>query len=368
VVLSDTVFLIIVGGAVGVGLLAVWGGIVNGRRWRTARIVERLSKDPKLVSLLPDTTAALSTEPSDVIPPLHVDFRKPRQFPKLPRLNRVTVDANVVGRPPMRIAYLRLFENQPRMRTFIQGPWREFGYVVFLRSATAVTPAELRSVTKSRNVASLFIVSPDRMKAEIDRPVDQPQPKGRAKFTNVGGTTIRTRDHYGSYPVRPVLCHGEFWKQAVDMLLERVHLVALDLSGYTNVNEGTRHELQRVIDRLPIERVIFLVDQRSDRKFVEAELQRAWAQMAARSPNAVHDSKTAIVAITDDYRSSQNQSQSNPSTQVQLHLVARRRETRRVAAAAQDRVDAYYRATSAVSSGPGPAPGPPRSTMARPSR
>ncbi len=328
------------GVAAAIALVFLVSAIVNGRRWRTARTVERLSEDPELAGIQPDS-AALAPPPhrAAVIPPLLVDFRTPRQFDRPDaKFRRVRTDANIVGQPPLRIAYLRLFENQPRMRTFIEGAWREFGYVYFLRSAAAVTPAELRIAKRSGNVADLFVASPARLAAELDGRVDRPLPKGRHKFTRIGATTIRVRDRYGSYPLRPVLCHGSYWKAAVDVLLTRVELVVLDLSGYTQRNAGTRYELQQVIDRVAMERVVFLADRLSNEKFLHKELQIAWSQMAPGSPNSGPDGRTAVVAVTDIFRRTETRNEHGQVTQVQTRLVARRRETRRVAAAAQRRL------------------------------
>ena len=70
------------------------------------------------------------------------------------------------------------------------------------------------------------------------------------------------------------------------MLLYRADLVVLDLSGMMPGNAGTRYEIQRVIDRIPIERVIFLADRRSDRDYLHDEIGRAWSQMAFGLPNS----------------------------------------------------------------------------------
>jgi hypothetical protein len=122
------------------------------------------------------------------------------------------------------------------------------------------------------------------------------------------------------------------------MLLERVDLVALDLSGLNRKNAGVLYELQRVIDRFPIEGVVFLADQRSDRRFITGEIQATWQQMAVGSPNAVPAPKLALVVITDYIARSQS-SQGQGQSQVHVKLVARRRQTRPVVSTAQDRVD-----------------------------
>jgi hypothetical protein len=303
-----------------------------------------LSKDPSVASLFPDRTES-PTPPAPTIPPLDVRIIKARKLQKPRHLRRVTPERNVVGHRPLEIAFLRLFENQPRMRTFIQGAWREFGYVHLLRSAASVTPGEYRWAKRSGGLASLFATSRDRLAVELDRCQSQPHRKGWYRLKGIASSTIWVRDKYGGYPPCAILCHGTFWRTAVDVLLERVDVVAFDLSGLTGENEGTLYELHRVIDRFPIEHVVFLADERTNRTFVTNVLEQAWANMAAESPNAVTSPKTAAVVITDYVQrhttqttTGQGASQTT-TTQVQIKLVAKRRQTRRVVKMAQDRMD-----------------------------
>ena len=97
--------------------------------------------------------------------------------------------------------------------------------------------------------------------------------------------------------MQALLCSDSFWKEAIDLLLARVDLVALDLSGYRPEHIGTRYELQRVIDRYPIERVTILAEPTSDQVFLTAQIEAAWKQMADGSPNTGTDPQTAYVAI-----------------------------------------------------------------------
>jgi hypothetical protein len=327
------------------GLLALSAAIRNGRRWRMGRLVERLSNDPALAAFAPEPDMAPPRTPAATVPPLEVRIVKARKMPKVRvKLRRVTLDQNVVGHRPMQVAYLRLFENQPRTRTFLQSAWREFGYVHLLRSAGSVGRAEYRRARESGDVGALFVSSPERLLDEFRRAGDSPFGKGRHKLRNICTAVVRVRDKYGSYPVRAVLCHGKFWKAAVDMLLDRVDLVALDLSGLSPENVGTRYELQRVLDRYPIERVVFLADPHSDLRFLAAVLRESWSQMAAGSPNATPTPRLALVAITDyvqrrEVRTSQGPQGQTTTTQVQVRLVARASHTRRVAMQAQERVD-----------------------------
>jgi hypothetical protein len=335
----DRVPLIVAAVAGGLALLFLIGAVVNGRRWRTSRTVERLSEDPALAPFLPDTTTASPpVRRAATVPPLEVRFVKPSKLPKVRvKLQRVSADRNVIGRRPLQIAYLRLFENQPRTRTFVEGAWREFGYVYFLRSAASVTPSELRSARSVGDLSSMFISSRERLLTQCRQRAGQVEPKGRIRYANVGDATIRVRDRYGSYPLCPLLCHGAFWKAAVDTLLEHVDLVVLDLSGFRPENAGTRYELQRVVDRFPIEHVVLLADPQSNQRFLTVQIQEAWSLMAEGSPNAGATPKQALVAVTDYFYA--ESSMQSDSSHTNTRLMARRPETRRVAAMAQDRID-----------------------------
>lgn len=329
--------------AICLGLIWLTLAIVNGKRWHLGRVVERLSNDPALAAYLPDTQ--VHQEPrARLIPALDIDDRSPRQIPKPPLLSRVTASNNVVGEQPLSIVYLRMFENQPRTRTFIQGAWREFGYVYFLRSAKSVTPREFRRARESHDIAGLFISSREQFATQLARPPAEPSGRHWHSFKNIGPRTIRVRDWHGSFPPQGLLCHGAIWKAAVDLLLARADLVVLDMSGFMPDNLGVRYELQRVIDRVPIERVILLADRRSDRSFLRTQIRHAWEQMGDGSPNSGSQPRVARLAITDTYRKiRQVQGQPGPpgqpgqtgqTAQVRVKLKAHRSQSRRLAAAA----------------------------------
>jgi hypothetical protein len=349
------------------GCLALIGltfAVINARRWHLGRAVERLSNDPILAGYLPDSHMPQAQRAS-VIPVLHFDDRKPREIPGPPPLLPVTAASNVVGERPLEIVYLRMFENQPRTRTFIQGGWREFGYVYLLRSAKSVTPSEFRRTAP--DLAGLFISSSRQLAAQLARPAAGPNPWHRHRFRNIGPYTIKVRDRYGSYPLRAFLCHGEIWKDAVDMLLDRADLVVLDLSGFMPGNRGVRYELQRVVDSFRIERVIFLADRRSDLAFLRAQVQHAWERMAADSPNAGPRPRVARIAVTDVFRRQvQHQQQGPPgqhgtqgqTTVVQTRLVARRSQSRRLAAAAPTAAERRLRSPREPPAGPRMRPAP----------
>ena len=116
--------------------------------------------------------------------------------------------------------------------------------------------------------------------------------------------------------------------------------MVLDLSGLSLKNAGTLHEVTSIVNRFPIECVVFLADPHSKRRFLDYQLNAAWSRMAVGSPNATGVVRQAVVAVTDVYVRTGGGSGSSDSGSSQVRLVARRSQTRRLAALAQGRREA----------------------------
>jgi hypothetical protein len=315
--------------------------VANGLRWRTARAVERFSNDPALVSVMP--TAPKACPRAATRPRLTVDEVRPPLFRQRPRpLRRATETQNVVGRRPLSILYLRVFENRVRARTFVRGAWREFGHVHLLRTAAAVDPAEFRAAQRAKRLGRLFLSSSAALDAALAEVPQAPHAPGWRRERTIAGSSVAVRDRYGSYPVRSLICHGTFWRAAVaELLPPRVDLVVLDLSGFLPDNAGTAYELQTVVDTVPIARVLLLADPYSDIGFLRGEVEAAWENMAAGSPNAgaPHRQVTVEIAVVDRYYRRTYQSSSGTTQQSRLELHAVRAQTRWLLARAHRRLD-----------------------------
>jgi hypothetical protein len=141
----------------------------HGRRWRTARAVERLSNDPALARYLPLGTPTASRCQAATRPMLQVRVVEPPLSRKRPKpLYWVTERSNVVCRPPLSILYLRVFENNARARTFVTGAWREFGYVHLSRSAAAVDPAVYRAARRDGRLDRLFLSNTAELRLALE--------------------------------------------------------------------------------------------------------------------------------------------------------------------------------------------------------
>jgi len=272
------------GGAIGAFLLVTAAYFV--RRWLRARRVEHLSCEGEAEATTHEVPSA--ARPSVTrIPELSISFGA---WPPVlvPRAAQVSKEQNLFGRTPWSILYLRLFDNEARLRSFLEAPWRECGYVHFMRAATSVSDAEIDA---AKDGAAVFINSREWLEAELQGQPLEPMPAGHHELRKIGDGVIRVTDPLGSYPVRGLLIHGTFWRDALDLLLDRVDVVVLDLSGYQRDNVGTGYELQRVVDRFPLERAALIVDASSDEVFLEAQVREAWTHMTAGSPNATRDQR-----------------------------------------------------------------------------
>ena len=322
--------------ALGLGAVFLTAAGVNARRWYIAGAVRRLSNDPRHGGR--PTKQLMSPPRGPLGPPgeLIIHRRSPRGLPRAPKPQRITAQHNVVGRPPRMIIYLRLFENFSRARTFARGAWREFGYVHLLRSTDSVTPSEYRALKtalrRGADPSSVFVSSALRLEATLNQTGYVPERAGRRALRSIAHRTIRVRDPYGAYSVRDVLCHGSFWRDAVDQLLDISDLVVIDLSGLLNVNSGTRYELQRVLDRVPIRNILFLCDARSNFGFLQQHIGTAWSRLASDSPNRMAATQSVTVWVTDYFVETRTTDSHGNTVSSRTRLVARRSETRRLLA------------------------------------
>jgi hypothetical protein len=267
---------------------SVYGLFDSLHRWRLTSRAERLSRDRALAG---NEQVEQPLARASQIPPLEIVFPVPHGVDGR-ELVHVTAERNVFGGKPWNIAYLRLFANETGLQSFLKGAWRECGYIHFLRDVDSVSVEELDAIAG----AQLLINSRSRLLADLDSRPSDTLPRGTRAFAGLAAKDVEVEDEYGSYPVYAPLCHESFWKVAIDVLLDRADVVVLDLSGYHWDNLGTGYELQRVIDRFPIERTILLADPtHTDRPFLVAQIQRAWSQMAAGSPNAGERPRHLIV-------------------------------------------------------------------------
>ena len=87
------------------------------------------------------------------------------------------------------------------------------------------------------------------------------------------------------FPVNSMQCANATWKEALQHLLDRADVVVMDLSSLSEQNRGVAYELGKLVDEVPLNRVVLLFDESTDLNVLKDILARAHEGIAADSPN-----------------------------------------------------------------------------------
>lgn len=98
-------------------------------------------------------------------------------------------------------------------------------------------------------------------------------------------TLDESRDPDGRCRVHELFCSNATWRETVLALMDRAGVVLLDLREYHPGRLGTRFELEAVLQRVPLERLVVLVAAGDDPAPVEAEVRDAWRLVDPRGRN-----------------------------------------------------------------------------------
>jgi hypothetical protein len=94
-----------------------------------------------------------------------------------------------------------------------------------------------------------------------------------------------TRDRDGRFRVTDFFCHDDTWRMVLSRLVQGSEVVLMDLRGFSSANAGCRHEITELVQLMPLERVVFLIDHSTDEGFLRQTIQESWTRLRATSPN-----------------------------------------------------------------------------------
>jgi hypothetical protein len=90
----------------------------------------------------------------------------------------------------------------------------------------------------------------------------------------------------GRYPLNELHCLPHIWPHVVTQLAGACDVALLDLRGLQRANQGALFELALMVERMALDRIVVLVDRRTDEIALSETAQAAWAHLADDSPNA----------------------------------------------------------------------------------
>jgi hypothetical protein len=173
----------------------------------------------------------------------------------------------VMAAPPVRLLFLWVFGDGQRIHSLLSGigaVWRCLGPLQFLQGGGMIGMGG--DVFRHYRGRSILAVSDSDVDARI------------AAFT------LRAHPWLSLYATNSLLCGDRSWRHALARLLD-TDAVLMDLCGFSPVNAGCVYEIGRIMDRIPISRCVFIVDEATDMEALRATLEAAWAAMSPGSPN-----------------------------------------------------------------------------------
>jgi hypothetical protein len=92
-------------------------------------------------------------------------------------------------------------------------------------------------------------------------------------------------DPDGRFRVNEFFCHADTWQMSMSQLAVHSTAVLMDLRSFSPANQGCLYELQELLGNVSLARVLFIIDDTTDRNFLEQTLHRLWAGVDDNSPN-----------------------------------------------------------------------------------
>ena len=92
-------------------------------------------------------------------------------------------------------------------------------------------------------------------------------------------------DGDGRFRVAEFFCHDDTWKITLSRLADESDAVLMDLRGFSQSNAGCVFEIHELFNLVPLERIVFVIDQSTDQNFMRRTMEQAWRQTKDRSPN-----------------------------------------------------------------------------------
>ncbi len=180
----------------------------------------------------------------------------------------------------VRLLLLRVFalgRRSERLFNDLSQRWRYIGNLQLIAgpdlATTTVEPHEFMAFVSGR-LNRQFINTPaalDRRLADLDtRP-----------------------DFDGRYRINDFFCHDDTWQSTLRRLVDTSKLVLMDLRGFSPQNAGCIFELNELVDTVPLQQVLLIMDNTTDSNFLRQTLQQAWQNQPVDSPNR----KTGISEI-----------------------------------------------------------------------
>ena len=109
-------------------------------------------------------------------------------------------------------------------------------------------------------------------------------------------------DPDGQFRVSDFFCYDDTWRMVLSRLVGESDVVLMDLRGFSSQNSGCIFEISELINIMPLEQVLFIIDGTTDEPFLRQVMQQSWDHMKGTSPNRLSRSGTLRLFHLDGLR------------------------------------------------------------------
>ncbi len=95
----------------------------------------------------------------------------------------------------------------------------------------------------------------------------------------------RLQDPDGRYRVNEFFCHDNTWRMSMQRLATESSAILMDLRSFSASNQGCLFELGVLLNTVELDRIVFLIDETTDQRFLETTFLQLWSELDAASPN-----------------------------------------------------------------------------------
>lgn len=92
-------------------------------------------------------------------------------------------------------------------------------------------------------------------------------------------------DADGRFRINDFLCHADTWQSVLSRLITGIDVVLMDLRNFTKENKGCIFELNELLNAVPVQRLVLIVDNSTDKDLLNETLEESCAKMRPDSPN-----------------------------------------------------------------------------------
>lgn len=245
--------------------------------------------------------------------PLEVAVLEDADLPPLKFLApHVTAQVNIACLPPVRTLLLyNFFSKSLSHRALPAQGWRLHGPVYQLASPIELARAGGFDLGQDEVVGSRLLSTPQQIEDFLACQDEAPAPPDRRPRswwrrrlqrwqaqvrTAVGLAPSAALPEVfldtGAYPQHVLHCTDGSWKHGVAALCARCDLVVVDAAEYSAERQGLGWEIQRLVDTVPLSRVIVLIDGFTELPELIMQFRHAWGECAENSPNQAASAAT----------------------------------------------------------------------------